>query len=396
MRLEPTPPKSPRIEMRIAFYAPLKPPNHPVASGDRTMARLLMAALRQAGHQVDIASILRSRDGTGDAARQQRLRRLGLRLAARFVRRCEADPARRPALFLTYHLYYKAPDWLGPIVADALGIPYVVAEASLAEKRRDGPWRLGHEAAAAAIRRADAVIGLNSADRDGLLPALAAPDRWHALKPFLPVAPFAAARARREASREQLAAEFGLDPAVPWLVAVAMMRPGDKLASYRLLAASLARLRERPWQLVLVGDGSARPAVADALAPFAERIVWRGTLAPPALADALAAADLFVWPAINEAYGMALLEAQAAGLPVLAGASGGVPDLIADGVTGRLVPPHDAAAFAAALADLLGDPAACRRLGAAAAERAAAAHDIAPAADRLDRLLRRLVEDAAP
>ncbi len=93
---------------------------------------------------------------------------------------------------------------------------------------------------------------------------------------------------------------------------------------------------------------------------------------------------------------MALLEAQAAGLPVLAGASGGVPDLIADGVTGRLVPPHDAAAFASALADLLGDPAARRRLGAAAAERAAAAHDIAPAADRLDRLLRRLVGDAAP
>ena len=379
--------------MRIAFYAPLKPPHHPNASGDRTMARLLIAALQQAGHRVDIASILRSRDGAGDADRQERVRVLGLGLAERFIRRCRIDPARRPALWFTYHLYYKAPDWLGPRVAEALGIPYVVAEASLAEKRRDGPWRLGHDAAAAAIRRADAVIGLNSADRAALLPALSHPERWHALKPFLPIAPFAAARQRRNASRAQLAAEFALDPTLPWLVAVAMMRPGDKLASYRLLADALARLPQAAWRLILVGDGTARAEVADAFAHFSGRIVWRGRLDPPALAATLAAADLFVWPAINEAYGMALLEAQAAGLPVLAGASGGVPDLIADGVTGRLVPPHDAHAFAAALAELLADKATRRRLGDAAAERAAAEHDIATAAGRLDRLLRRLTGD---
>jgi hypothetical protein len=109
--------------MRIAFYAPLKPPNHPTASGDRTMARLVVAALQMAGHEVDIAATLRSWDGIGDGARQERLRRIGIRLAARFVRRCARDPARRPALWFTYHLYHKAPDWLGPAVADALAIP---------------------------------------------------------------------------------------------------------------------------------------------------------------------------------------------------------------------------------------------------------------------------------
>jgi glycosyltransferase involved in cell wall biosynthesis len=382
--------------MRIAFYAPLKPPSHPVASGDRTMARLLIAALREAGHDVAVASLLRSRDGAGDAIRQQRLRRLGSRLAERFLARCAADPARRPALWFTYHLYYKAPDWLGPIVADALAIPYVVAEASLAEKRRGGTWRRGHDAAAAAIRRADAVIGLNTADREGLLPALAAPDRWHPLKPFLPVAPFAAARTARDASRARLAAQLGLDRDIPWLVTVAMMRPGDKLESYRLLAAALALLPETPWRLVVVGDGPARAAVAAAFAPFGDRILWRGALAGLDLAATLAACDLFVWPAINEAYGMALLEAQAAGLPVLAGASGGVPDLIADRITGLLVKPRDAAAFATSLAALLADPATRRRLGAAAAQRAAAEHDIATAAARLDRILRGLVGANAP
>ena len=48
-------------------------------------------------------------------------------------------------------------------------------------------------------------------------------------------------------------------------------------------------------------------------------------------------ADLFVWPAINEAFGMALLEAQASALPVVAGASGGVGGIVASGETGLLV-----------------------------------------------------------
>jgi glycogen synthase len=298
-------------------------------------------------------------------------------------------------VWFTYHLYYKAPDWLGPAVADALGIPYVVAEASLAGKRRDGPWAAGHAAVAQALRRADAVIGLNGTDRAGVLPVLAGPERWHALKPFLATAPFAAAATQRDAARERFAARLGLDPAVPWLAAVAMMRPGDKLASYRLLAAALERVAAPPWRLVVVGDGAARTEVAAAFAPLGARVTLLGALDRRALPELLAAADLFVWPAINEAYGMALLEAQAAGLPVLAGASGGVPDIVADGATGRLIPPGDIAAFAAALGNGLADPALRQRWRSEAARRAAAEHDIASAAHRLDGILRGLVHEAA-
>jgi glycosyltransferase involved in cell wall biosynthesis len=374
--------------MRIAFYAPLKPPFHPVASGDRTMARLLIEALRSAGHEVAVAAALRSRDGAGDPARQARLRDLGSRLADRFVRHSARVPAARPDLWFTYHLYYKAPDWLGPRVAEALAIPYVVAEASVAGKRSGGAWRLGHDAVIAALGRADAVIGLNSADRAAVLPALAAPERYHAMPPFIATAPFAAAIGGRAAAREALAGRHGIDAAVPWLVAVAMMRPGDKLASYRLLAAALARRRDLPWRLLVVGDGPASGEVAAAFAPLADRIAWLGRIEGPPLAATLAACDLMAWPAVNEAYGMALLEAQAAGLPVLAGASGGVADIVADGVTGRLVPAGDAAAFASALAELLAFPARLRELGAAAACHAAADHDAAGAARRLDGILR--------
>ncbi len=373
--------------MRIAFYAPLKPPGPPTASGDRTMARLLIAALERGGHEVTLAATLRSRDGAGDRRRQERLRQIGGRLAERFLRRARSA-GRPPDLWFTYHLYYKAPDWIGPLVAEALAIPYVVAEASVAEKRRDGPWQLGHASVLAALRQADAVIGLNSADRGGLRGHIA-PERWHPIKPFIAVAPFAAAAGARDVHRARLVARHALDPAAPWLVAVAMMRPGDKLASYRLLAVSLAALRHLPWRLIVIGDGAARRAVGDAFAPCADRIVWLGLVDAATIATTLAACDLFVWPAINEAYGMALLEAQAAGLPVLAGASGGVADVVADCVTGRLTPPGDDGAFTRALSELLAAPMRRQAFGAAAAARAAL-HDIDPAARNLDTVLRRV------
>jgi glycosyltransferase involved in cell wall biosynthesis len=373
--------------MRIAFYAPLKPPDHPVASGDRTMARLLMEALARAGHEVQLISHLRSYDGAGDERRQARIAALGARMAQRLVRRFAAGGA-PPQLWFTYHLYHKAPDWLGPAVSRTLGLPYVAAEASLAGKRSDGPWRQGHAAVLAALAGADAVIGLNGADRPGVLPALAAPERWHALPPFVDTAPFAAGASRRAEARAHLAAQHGLDPAMPWLIAVAMMRPGDKLLSYRLLAAALARLQAPPWQLLIVGNGPAQEEIRGEFAASSDRIRLLGRLEGGRLASALAAADLCVWPAINEAYGMALLEAQAAGTPVLAGASGGVPEIVADGLTGRLTPPGDLDAFTRALAELIAAPALCRSLGAAAQRRAAERHDVAAAAHRLDAILR--------
>jgi glycosyltransferase involved in cell wall biosynthesis len=379
--------------MRIAFYAPMKPPDHPVPSGDRTMARLLMSALGRAGHTVDLASRLRSWDGSGDAIRQARLGTLGERLADRFFRRVERDPARRPVLWLTYHLYHKAPDWLGPRVAEALAIPYVVVEASYAAKRDAGAWRAGNVAVADALRLADAVVGLNPADRPGVLPLLASRQRWIDLPPFVTVAPWAEARGNRPRHRQALASRFDLDPGVPWLVAVAMMRAGDKLRSYRALAAALARLGDLPWRLLVVGDGPAHDAVMYSFAPIAHRIAWLGEVAPAALAPVLAAADVFVWPAINEAFGLALLEAQAAGLPAVAGRAGGIPEIVADGVTGRLVAPDDPVAFAAALAPLLRDPALRQRCGTAAAERTARVHDIGAAARELDALITRLVAE---
>jgi glycosyltransferase involved in cell wall biosynthesis len=372
--------------VRIAFYAPLKPPTHATPSGDRRVAGLLMDALERVADKVELISTFRSYDADGEPERQEALRRQGEALAARLSAQWRAAPAQeRPDLWFTYHVYYKAPDWLGPAVSEALGIPYVIAEASHAQKRADGPWAIGHAAAAAAISRARLVIAPSRDDLAGL-DELVARERLVLVPPFLDSRPYAAATPERSRHRARLARERGLDPRVPWIAVAAMMRPGDKLASYRALAGALSRLADLPWRLVVAGDGSARAEVEAALENAAPgRASFLGTLGTRALAEMYAACDLYAWPAVNEAYGMALLEAQAAGLPVVSRATRGVPDVVVDGRTGVLVSEDDA--LADAIRALLLDPERRSALGRAAAAFVAAERSIDSAAGRLKSLL---------
>ncbi|HVO03860.1 MAG TPA: glycosyltransferase family 4 protein [Candidatus Cybelea sp.] len=374
--------------MRIAFYAPLKPPDHPVPSGDRTVARLLMAALKQGGAAVEIASRMRARLADPTESAQQAMAKKGEVTAKRLIAAYRARPKReRPQAWFSYHLYYKAVDWIGPNVAEALDIPYVLAEASHAPKRAEGIHAFSHAKAEAAIRRADAIFCINPVDRECLAP-LVGNRRLIDLAPFLDLARFTRGLPERATMRARLARDYGIDPDEPWLLAVGMMRKGDKLASYRLLAEALHHL-DRPWQLLVVGDGEARADVERAMKPIAGGVFLLGALPREKLPGIAVASDLYVWPAVNEAFGMALLEAQACGLPAVAGAWGGVPAIIRDGRTGWLSAPGDAAAFAADVdfaldANLLA-------IGRAARENALGRHDIAGAAETLSKALARIV-----
>ena len=354
---------------RLAFYAPLKSPRHPVPSGDRRMARALIDVLRKGGHQVELASSFRSFDRHGDAERQARIKTLGGRIAARLLKRYESLPAeRRPEAWITYHAYHKSPDWLGPVIRRTLGIPYLLIETSFAPKQAGGT--LASRPHGGGKRHQGG--GYDFAP-DPRRPCRSGP-RWSRTRlalgmlfPFLDPMPYADAALDRARYRRAIAERFQMDPSRPWLLTVGMMREDVKLKSYDLLVQSLVRITDRDWQILVVGGGPALPKVEQYLSQLgSERVRMAGILDEGQLVTCYAAADVYAWPAVREAYGLAMLEAQAGGLPVVAGDEGGVSDVVRHTETGLLTPPRDPEAFARALADLLDHPAKCRSMSRAA------------------------------
>ncbi len=372
--------------MRVAFYAPLKPVDHPTPSGDRRMARAFRSLLEASGHHVEIASSLRSLDRLGDPDRQKAIRDAATIEGSRLVSnwRTRIEPA--PDIWFTYHSYYKAPDWLGPAVAAGLCIPYVVAEASVAGKRAGGAWDLGHRATVDGVNTAARVLAMTGVDAAGLVEWLGDPRKVVLFPPFLAqrMEPPKNPRSVRRDLSDMLA--LPLEPV--WLVTVAMMRDDIKTRSYRLLAHSLAAMRNRDWRLLVIGDGDNADEVRALLTGAAgDRVRFLGRVESEAVARVLSVADVFVWPALEEAYGMAILEALALGLPVVACDEGGVSDLVAHEVNGVLVKGRSARQLAAFMDRLVGDPKLRRHLAAGALARFEERHSPDVARARMTEVL---------
>ncbi len=358
----------------IAFYAPLKPPDHPVPSGDRTMARLLMAALSGTGRDTVLASTLRSfLPDPDDSAEQARIADGAAAEIDRIDREWRA--ATVPALWFTYHPYYKAPDLIGPTLCRQFGIPYVTAECSLSPRRDIGHWTTSQARVAQGVRQAALNICLTARDLQGLH-EVAPRARSARLAPFIDAAPFLSLDTVPERNR---------------LITVAMMRAGDKARSYAMLARALNLLDGQPFTLTVIGDGPERAATEALFAPFAPRVTFTGLLPPDAIARHLSHAALFVWPGCGEAYGLSYLEAQAAGVPVVAQRTAGVPEVVADGKTGCLTPPGDTEAFATAIRRMLTDDSAREAAGAQARRHVTGSHDLTAATAQLRDLLGPLV-----
>jgi glycosyltransferase involved in cell wall biosynthesis len=322
--------------VRVAFYAPLKAPSHGTPSGDRRVAALYVEALQHAGHRVELVSSFSSYDNAGDSARQVALRTQGLALAA------QLGKSMRPDVWFTYHVYYKAPTGWARISAARSAFPTSSPKHRLRRSARTVLGKLAMTEQGEAIRHADLLICPTRFDIGCLETLVSDRSRIVLLSPFLDVQPFEAAVAGRDAHRKRLAAEHRADTDVPWIVVAAMMREGDKAESFHQLADVLERISDVPWQLLVAGDGPARTEIAHALEAVAPgRVRLLGTLGAPEVAALYAAGDLCIWPACNEAYGMAMLEAQAAGVPVLSCAHRGVPDVVASGRTGLLAPSGD-------------------------------------------------------
>lgn len=351
--------------MRIAFYAPLKSPDHPVPSGDRLMARLLVAALKRADHRVEVASQLRSYLGDAEDANTHRVIES---MAAAERARIAADwrEDRPPDLWFCYHPYYKAPDRIGPALCAQFGVPMVTVEASLSGRRDVGLWTAQQAMVRDQVAAAALNLCLTQRDMEGLAQAVPGA-KLSRMRPFIEVHPVAAA------------AEPG------HLVTVAMMRAGDKLESYRTLAAALGQVKG-DWRLSVAGDGEAKAEVMAAFAGLEGRVTWLGQLPPEGVQSLLAKGSVFVWPGVGEAFGLAYLEAQAVGLPVVAFGVAGVPEVVEDGVTGVLA--GDAAGLAAGVDRLLADADLRAKMGAAAKAKVARDHSLSGAAAALGAALK--------
>ncbi len=148
--------------------------------------------------------------------------------------------------------------------------------------------------------------------------------------------------------------------------------------------AALPRVRERHPSAVLVvfGEGPLRAELQERARALgvADALFLPGRAGD--VAEWLRRADVFVHPARWEGFGLVLLEAMLASLPVVASHVSSIPEIVVHGETGALVPPDDARAVADAIARLLDDEALARRLGAAGLDRARASFSVAQMAER--------------
>lgn len=357
--------------MKIAFYCPMKSPNHPVPSGDRLMARLLMRAMQLAGHEVEVVSELRSflRQPDGEEADQ-------LDRGAEQERQCIStlwQQTSPPDLWFCYHPYYKALDRLGPALCRSFSIPYVTAEASYSPKRNAAGWSEVQTLLLDDLSFAAVNICFTHRDRDGLLKADPAM-RLQMLPPFLDTSLFEAKTPAPQAGR---------------MATVAMMRSGDKLSSYQALAAALKRLPlNLDWTLDVIGDGPERETVQKLFTDIApHRLTWHGEKTAQQIAELLSRASIYLWPGHGEAYGLAYLEAQAAGLPVIAERIAGVPEVVIDGETGILTDPGNSQNYKDAIEKLLTDPDKRQSMAANARAFVMEERSLPKAAVRLDRIL---------
>jgi glycosyltransferase involved in cell wall biosynthesis len=158
----------------------------------------------------------------------------------------------------------------------------------------------------------------------------------------------------------------GLDPDAPVVGKIARFFPLKGHEQFLAAAVQISQ-KEPRVQFLLVGDGPLREEFERqaALAGLRRRMVFSGRVPPEEVPAWIQAMDVVVHTSLREGIARVLPQAGAVGKPVVTFALDGAPEVIRDGISGFLVPPLDTAALAEKVLQLLGDPDACRVLGAA-------------------------------
>ncbi|WP_417511770.1 glycogen synthase [Microbacterium sp.] len=310
------------------------------------------------------------------------------------------------------HTWYA--NFAGHLAAQLHGIPHVITAHSLEPLR---PWKaeqLGGGYAVSggveklAYENADAVIAVSAGMRADILRAYPRvnPDRVHVIYNGIDVERW------RPVDNPSFLDEIGMDPNRPSVVFVGRITR-QKGLPYLLRAAELL---PPDVQLVLCAGAPDTPEIMTEIQEGVRRlqqtrggVIWIERMLPrDELSAILAAATTFVCPSVYEPLGIVNLEAMACGAAVVGTATGGIPEVVADGVTGRLVPieqvqdgtgtPTDPDRFVADLArvltEVVSDPARARAYGQAGRERATNEFSWAAIADTTRSLYAELIDES--
>ena len=360
---------------------PFKPLGHPNPSGDLVIGTELFQFLQGSGHHVRLMSRLRTRWLYWKPWRWA-LVPMEIARVRRRVRQFQ------PHLWLTYHSYYKAPDVLGAICAPSLGIPYAIFQGVYSTKRRRRlKTRPGFWLNRYALRQANAVFTNKRRDETNLK-RLVPNDRLHYIAPGI------------RPDRFTGTPPDHAPPPHPWntddrpvILTAAMFRPGVKTEGLARVIRSCGHLADKGcrFQLVICGDG-ANQDVLKRLArhQLGESVHFAGRIPRDQMPHYYRSADIFVFPGIQEGLGMVYLEAQAAGLPVVACTGWGASEVVRHNETGLLSAPGDWPQFTHHIMRLLVDSDVRHKMGNAAAQHIACHHDLHINYKRLETQLKSL------
>ena len=271
-----------------------------------------------------------------------------------------ADALRTRADIVHAHAFGYFPTWAGRIVRDVRGVPLVITPHSDAGSGSAASHLYASAVARSTLRRADRVVALTRLEAAGLAGLGVDERRIRVIPNGIDLEEFASLTPRRPATRP------------PTVLYVGRLYPEQK-GLETLVAAFASIARGHPAQLRLVGEdwgGLARVRESAREGGITDRVVATGPLERKELLEEYARAEVLVLPSRFEPFGIVLLEAMAAGLPVVASRVGGIPEVVDAGTTGILVPPGQPAPLAEAIASLLDDPARAAQLGAAGRRRA--------------------------
>ncbi|WP_460071604.1 D-inositol-3-phosphate glycosyltransferase [Streptomyces sp. YKOK-I1] len=327
----------------------------------------------------------------------------------------QAWAGERPGHYDLVHSHYWLSGHVGRLTAERWGVPLVHAMHTMAKVKNAGladgdtpepAARVAGEAEV--VRAADRLIANTGKEAGELLHHYDAdPGRVAVVHPGVDLARFRPDARGVDAGRAAARSRLGLPPDALIPLFVGRIQP---LKAPDVLLRAVARLlQERPdlrERLVVPvvggpsGSGLTRPEGLRKLAArlgVSDVVLFRPPVGQDRLADWYRAASVLVMPSHSESFGLVAVEAQACGTPVIAAEVGGLPVAVRDGVSGVLVPGHDPAHYARALAAFADDPARSARMSEAAvrharsfdwATAAAATADVYTAALRGHRLHR--------